>query len=121
MAPDKFCVIAGDSLVFKVTANDPDSANLVQLTALGAPLNSKYSPAVFNVPNGFREPIVTGTFRWKTSCEHISNQPYSVVFKALDSLKGKNFSKLADLKNVSIKVVGPPPKNVAAKAQWGEV
>ncbi len=120
-APTKFCVIAGDSLVFKVSATDPDSANLVQLTALGAPFNSKYSPATFTVPSGFREPVVTGTFRWKTSCEHISNQPYSVVFKALDSLKGKNISKLADLKNVSIKVVGPPPKNVAAKAQLGEV
>jgi gliding motility-associated-like protein len=65
-------------------------------------------------------PPVTGTFRWQTTCEHISNQPYSVVFKAVDSLN-KTTPKLADLKTVNIKVVGPAPEDVQATAQLGEV
>lgn len=116
---DKFCIVAGKTLEFKVTATDPDSANLVKLTALGSPLNSPYSPAKFDVPNNFQVPPVVGTFRWETACEHISNQPYSVVFKAVDSLK--NNAQLADLKSVSIKVVGPAPEDVQATAKLGEV
>lgn len=119
-APDKICVIAGTVIEFEVTATDPDSANLVQLTALGGPLESKYSKATFSAPTGYILPPVKGTFRWQTSCEHISNQPYSVVFKAVDSLS-KNTPKLADLKTVSIKVVGPPPEDVQVKAQLGVV
>ena len=120
VSPDKICVVAGQVVEFEVTATDPDSANLVQLTALGGPLESQYSKATFTVPAGYVLPPVNGTFRWQTACEHISNQPYSVVFKAVDSLN-KNMPKLADLKTVSIKVVGPPPEDVQIKAQLGVV
>lgn len=117
---DKLCVVAGQLIEFTVSADDPDSANLVQLTALGGPLESPYSKATFNAPAGFVLPPVQGAFRWQTTCEHISNQPYSVVFKAVDSLN-KNMPQLADLKTVSIKVVGPPPEDVQIKAQLGVV
>lgn len=119
-SPDKICVVAGQIVEFEVRATDPDSANLLHLTALGGPLESQYSKATFSAPTGFVLPPVTGTFRWQTACEHISNQPYSVVFKAVDSLN-KNMPKLADLKTVSIKVVGPPPEDVQIKAQLGVV
>lgn len=117
---DKLCVVAGQLIEFGVTATDPDSFNRVQLTALGGPLESAYSPATFTAPSGFIDPPVNGTFRWQTACEHISNQPYSVVFKAVDSLN-KVAPQLADLKTVSIKVVGPPPEDVQVKAQLGVV
>lgn len=119
-APDEICVIAGQKVEFTVRATDPDTADLVLLTALGSPLISKYSPAKFAVATGFKKPPVVGTFTWETTCEHISKQAYSVVFKAVDSLSNNN-PKLADLKAVSIKVVGPPPEGVQAKAQLGEV
>ena len=118
-APDEICIVAGQKVEFTVRATDPDSADFVLLTALGSPLISKYSPAKFAVAAGFKKPPVLGTFTWETTCEHISGQPYSVVFKAVDSLSGN--SKLADLKSVSIKVVGPAPEGVQAKAQLGEV
>lgn len=119
-SPDKICVIAGTVIELNVKATDPDSANFVQLTALGGPLESKYSKATFTAPSGYVLPPVNGVFRWQTACEHISNQPYSVVFKAVDSLS-KNTPKLADLKTLSIKVVGPPPEDVQVKAQLGVV
>jgi gliding motility-associated-like protein len=118
-APDEICIVAGQKVEFTVRATDPDSSDLVLLTALGSPLISKYSPAKFSVSSGFKKPPVVGTFTWETTCEHISGQPYSVVFKAVDSLAGN--PKLADLKAVSIKVVGPAPEGVQAKAQFGEV
>lgn len=114
------CVIAGQTIEFPVTANDPDSGNFVVLTASGGPISNPFSPATFDAPAGYQVPPVNGTFRWQTACEHISNQPYTVVFKAVDSLN-KNTPKLADLKTVNIKVVGPAPKDVQAKAQFGEV
>jgi gliding motility-associated-like protein len=117
---DQICVIAGDTVELDVIGTDPDSTDFVQLTALGAPLDSPYSPATFDVPAGYNEPPVIGRFQWITSCEHVSNQPYSVVFKAVDSLNA-NTPQLADLKTVSIKVVGPPPEDVQAEAQLGVV
>jgi len=117
---DELCVVAGQFIQFPVRGTDPDENNFVQLTALGGPFSTVYSPATFTAPTGFAVPPVIGTFRWQTTCEHISNQPYSVVFKALDSLN-KNTPKLADLKTVQIKVVGPPPEDVEATAQLGEV
>ncbi|MBV6439559.1 MAG: hypothetical protein EPGJADBJ_01204 [Saprospiraceae bacterium] len=117
---NQLCVVAGDTVEFKVTANDPDTGDLVQLTALGGPLSTPYSPATFDGPAGWNPPVIEGTFRWITACEHISNQQYSVVFKAVDSIS-KAIPQLADLKTVKIKVVGPPPEDVQANAQFGEV
>ncbi|MDW8230970.1 MAG: gliding motility-associated C-terminal domain-containing protein, partial [Saprospiraceae bacterium] len=62
----------------------------------------------------------TGTFRWQTSCEHISNFPYTMVFKAVDSLNPST-PQLAFLKTVNIRVVGPPPLDVQASAQAGTI
>lgn len=117
---DEICVIAGEKVEFKVVATDPDTGDFVQLTALGGPISSPYSPATFDGPTGWNLPPVEGTFTWITACEHISNQPYSVVFKAVDSIS-KTIPQLADLKTVNIKVVGPPPKDVQAIATLGEV
>ena len=114
------CVVAGNTVEFPVSASDIDSGNLVLLTASGGPLSSPFSPATFIAPAGWQVPPVNGTFRWQTACIHISNQPYTVVFKAVDSLN-KNIPKLADLKTVNIKVVGPAPEDVQATAQFGEV
>ncbi len=118
---DKICVIAGTTVEFPVFATDPDTGDFVQLSALGAPLDSSLiSFATFTGPQGFQRPPLNGTFQWKTTCEHISNQPYSVVFKAVDSQDSIK-SQLADLKTVSIKVVGPPPEDVQAVTSQGAI
>lgn len=117
----EICVVAGETIEFPVSATDPDTSDLVQLTARGGPFETPFSPAVFDVPAGWQEPPVNGVFRWSTTCEHISSQNYSVVFKARDTLFSFNFPTLSDLATVKIKVVGPPPEDVQATAQLGAV
>jgi len=120
IAPDEFCVVAGQTISFNVQATDPDSLDWVRLTALGGPFNTPFSPATFSTPANWQKPPVEGTFMWTTSCEHISDQPYSVVFKATDSVNVQ-FPRLSDLRSVSIKVVGPAPEDVQATANGESV
>ncbi|MCS6928090.1 MAG: gliding motility-associated C-terminal domain-containing protein [Saprospiraceae bacterium] len=114
------CAVAGQLITFSVRGTDPDSGNLVLLTASGGPMVQTYSPAQFNAPSTFTQPPVVGTFRWQTTCEHISNFPYTMVFKAVDSINN-NTPQLAFLKTVNIRIVGPPPTDVQASAQAGEI
>ena len=126
---DEICVIAGETLRFEVTATAPltETNQRVKLTALGGPFVVQPSPASFLPPGRFFEPDpVTKVFTWKTSCEHISEQYYSVVFKAQDNFFPDS-SGLAILKTVRIKVVGPPPKDLQIKSNpqsillsWGK-
>ncbi len=119
-APDELCVIAGQIIQFPVVGTDPDPGNFLLLTASGGPMVQAYSPATFSAPSGFTLPPVTGNFYWQTTCEHISNFPYTMVFKAVDSLN-PGTPPLAFLKTVNIRVVGPPPLDVQAEAQAGEI
>lgn len=115
---DKICVVAGKNVNFKVTGSDADSTDIILLTALGAPLTSNFSPATFDAPTVWLKSPVMGNFHWATACEHISNQPYTVVFKTTDSL---TTPQLADLHTVAIKVVGPSPEGVQADADQGNI
>lgn len=116
---DEICVVAGKTVNFGVTATDVDSTDVILLTALGAPLTSPFSNATFSVqPPGWQPSPVSGVFNWITACEHISNQPYTVVFKATDSL---TTPQLADLHTVTIKVVGPAPEGLQADAALGNI
>ncbi|HMQ49274.1 MAG TPA: gliding motility-associated C-terminal domain-containing protein [Saprospiraceae bacterium] len=120
---DEVCVVAGEVLEFEVTATAPieEEDQLVRLTALGGPFVESISPATFG-PNigSFEEDPVVKVFRWQTACEHISDQYYSVVFKATDNFFGDT-SGLATLKTVRIKVVGPAPEDVRAEATSEQV
>ncbi len=111
---EDLCVIAGDSISFDVIGTDPDSGQLVKINALGGPFVTDYSPATFSGPTDYETPPVIGHFFWPTTCEHISNQEYSVVFKAQDNFFGD--TGLSTLKQVRIKVVGPPPLDLIAEA-----
>jgi len=115
----EICVVAGNTVSFPVTGNDPD-LDRIRLTALGGPFNTKVSPAVFTAPAGYVSPPVTGTFTWQTTCEHIARYPYSVVFKATDTVS-RVVPQLADLKTVAVQVVGPPPLDPQAQALGGVV
>jgi gliding motility-associated-like protein len=116
---DKLCVVAGEFIKFPVRATDPDAGQRVQLSALGGPFIVKYSPAVFVGSGGrFLPPPVVDTFKWQTTCEHIAEQPYTVIFKAMDNFF--DTLGLVDLKPVQIKVVGPPPEDVQGSSASGQ-
>lgn len=114
-APNEICVLAGDTVQFRVVAEAPqfEVNQLVRLSALGGPFELDNSPASFIAPNGYQEDPLTGEFFWPTNCNHISDQPYTVVFRAVDNFYDD--TGLANLKTVRIKVVGPPPKEVLAE------
>lgn len=116
---DEICVVAGEEIAFNVRATAPieEVGQKVRLTALGGPFEVDFSPATF-VPETleFQDDPVVKRFNWLTTCEHIFDQFYSVVFRAVDDFLGPT-SGLATLKTVRIKVVGPPPKEVDAVAE----
>jgi gliding motility-associated-like protein len=123
----EICVVAGKVLDFKVRATAPidERTQKVRLTALGGPFQVKISPATFlpPAPRGIYElqPVIK-TFRWATTCEHISNQYYSVIFRGVDDyIIGRDTAGLATLKTVRIKVVGPPPAGVRATPGRGNI
>ncbi len=120
---DEICVIAGDTVIFSVTATDPDiPQQMIELTALGGPFELEPNPAQFIVPSGFQPQPVVGIFRWIPPCEVISDQYYSVIFKAEDNFDtSQDTFGLTTLKTVRIKVVGPPPEDLQAVTGNGQV
>ena len=114
-----YCVIAGDKIEFQVSATDADTNQLVLLTALGGPFILSDSPATFSAPTDFSVDPVLGQFSWQTTCNHISNQYYTVVFKAEDNMLGN--TGLSTLRVVRIKVVGPPPKEPSTRPKDNQI
>jgi hypothetical protein len=103
--PD-FCVEAGTDIAFRLYANDIDNDS-VRLSAAGGPFAVKLNQAAFSVDKsaatlGHSE----GDFLWQTDCSHVRNQFYTAVFKAEDN---NPETKLVDLKNVNILVIGSAP------------
>ena len=110
--PPDLCVVAGTPVSLTVTATDGTATGAAAPTPVTL---SAYSgilpPATFTqVASGT---TTTGTFRWTPDCSNVSNQPYTVVFKAQDNPPaGSGMPILIDEKPVRITVVGPPPQNV---------
>ncbi|MDX1666904.1 MAG: fibronectin type III domain-containing protein, partial [Saprospiraceae bacterium] len=120
---EEVCVVAGELLSFEVIATAPEFelGQQVRLTALGGPFEVDISPAVFEpADDAFLDDPVIKRFSWQTACEHISDQFYSVVFKATDNFFGDT-TGLATLKTVRIKVVGPPPRDLSAQTEKEKV
>lgn len=124
---EEICVIAGDTLEFDVIGTAPieELQQQVRLQAFGGPFELDFSPATFERNDeSFEDQPSVKRFRWITACEHISEQPYSIVFKATDDQAPRNSSEevgLANLKTVRIKVVGPPPQIIGAESEAGEI
>lgn len=113
---DEICIIAGDSIDIPVRVEDLELNQRVSLSASGGPFVQDTSSAQLLVPSGFLQVPFTARFRWKTTCEHISEQYYQVVFRAADNSFGDS-TGLATLKILRIKVVGPQPENLNASSE----
>lgn len=114
VAREEICVVAGELVEFTVTATAPitDTDQRVSLFAAGRPFDLPNNAATF-LPNTLtpqNDPLVR-TFRWQTSCEDISKQPYFIVLRAVDTGEPRP-AGLATLKTISIKVVAPPPQDL---------
>ena len=123
----EICVVAGDLLEFDVVATAPDfeTDQKVRMEAFGGPMEIRDS-AVFDVAQGFQDQELKGVFRWQTTCNHIAEQYYTVVFRAEDNqpiipnnLRDSTF--LSTLQTVRIKVVGPAPEDLQAETETGAI
>src|SRR5687767_8384837 len=111
-AQEEICVVAGERLEINISVIDNDTSNqLVELTAAGGPFEVSGNQAILDAgPGGFQAQPFTAKLIWEPQCEHIRDQPYTVVIKAVDNFF--DTTGLVDLHAIRIKVVGPPPIGV---------
>ncbi len=107
-----FCVEAGDLIEYDILSTDPDSDRIV-LTASGGPFLFQRDSAAFDSVLLAGRGYIAKRFSWQTNCSHVRSQPYNVVIKAEDD---NPELKLVDIGNFSIKVIGPAPQNLMARA-----
>ncbi|MES2730302.1 MAG: gliding motility-associated C-terminal domain-containing protein [Bacteroidota bacterium] len=124
--PNDTCVAAGYKFQnVLITATDPDN-NPITITSdttssgvygpdFPLPL-ATFTPSVLPQPQPSTPNPASGRFNWQTSCNHIRQQPYSILFKAEDNPppvgSSKTVNKLTDLKTWRITVVGPKPETL---------
>lgn len=104
-----FCVEAGSTLNFQVTATDPDGDDLI-LSATGGPFEVTPS-ATFPNPATGPQPL-TAQFSWTPSCDQVRFQPFFVTFRAEDEPSIP--IPLVEIQTVEIRVVAPAPQNPLA-------
>lgn len=112
---NEFCVVAGTILNIPLEISDPNMGQLVRLTATGGPFIVS-SPAILQGPTHFTPTPFTANIIWQTTCDHISDQYYQIVLRAVDNFFPDS-TGLATLKTLRIKVVGPPPENLMAATE----
>ncbi|KAB2808652.1 T9SS type B sorting domain-containing protein [Phaeocystidibacter luteus] len=106
-----FCIEAGNTLNFQVTATDPDNDPLA-LSGSGGPFEVTPS-ALFPDPATGPSPL-TANFSWTPGCDQVRLQPYYVTFRAEDIPATP--PPLVGLRTVEITVIAPRCENPAATA-----
>ncbi|MDW7692871.1 gliding motility-associated C-terminal domain-containing protein [Flammeovirgaceae bacterium SG7u.111] len=125
MIPRDTCVIAGQTLIDTIKAEDSES-NFIELSGEGGLFENNIggidgghdNKATFTVrglqpPNGYEE----GVFEWNTICTDVRKEPYQATFRARDvpTSGNENDVSLVDLQTWLIRVVGPPPDSLEAE------
>lgn len=130
--PDDICVEAGTFIQQNVTADDTPSStgrkDQLNLYSTGSVYKPTDGTAYFAQPYATftatnpSNPIATGVFRWQTSCAHIREQTYDILFKVEDvppTRVGSTIPKLVDSKIWKVKIVAPRVKNLKATGDAG--
>lgn len=113
-----FCVEAGQTLTFSVTASDPDGDSL-SLEAAGGPFVVNPSATFPNPATG--RISLTAPFSWTPSCDQVRKQPFFAVFTARDYPFDQTQTRLVDIETAEITVVSPAPKNPTATANGMQI
>jgi gliding motility-associated-like protein len=119
---EEVCVTAGQTLVERITATDPEGGNL-RLSAVGFPLDAGNGGSIQEGDSVTGLSPVSMTFRWNTNCSQVRRSPYWMYFKAKE-LSGMN-ADLVDFKTMAIEVVSPAvritniePKGTSLIIDW---
>lgn len=108
---EEICVIAGNRIEVIINVSDPDTNQLVELTAAGGPFEVEGNQAQLDAgAGGFQLQPYQAKLIWEPQCEHIRDQPYTIVIKAVDNFF--DTTGLVDLHAIRIRVIGPPPEGV---------
>lgn len=110
------CVVAGSTISFPVSATDPNTGDIITLTATGDPFSGVSNPATFLTSVGLSP--VSSTFSWNTDCSNIRKAPFPVYFVATDNGAQVN---LSDYKQMNVTVKAPAPTGVSANPLSGNV
>ena len=103
--PD-YCILAGDTLSFNITATDADGDPMKQYM-VGGPFEVQ-DPATFEVDSsGYG--WIASHFHWITTCDHARKQPYNVVLKTEDV---NDDIILVDITSFTINILHRPPENL---------
>jgi len=106
------CIIANNTIEIEIEATDNEDPEII-VGGFGGPFELEDSPAVLTI-NSMENGITQATFNWETNCDHILNQPYTIVIKAEDNAPSDpSHIPLADLSTWLITVVPPSPQNLA--------
>lgn len=105
--PEDTCVVAGTLLEKTIYGSDPDGDDVKievfsEVLGLESPATYEPSPPAYQV-SGARL-----FFTWATTCGHVKEQYYHVVFKITD--RPVDGPKLVTFQTWRIKVVAPPPE-----------
>ncbi len=107
--PEDICVEAGTDIHKQIIGKDPDG-DKVRIEAFSdvfefTPPTNRAIVSPF--PAVFQATPAVLNFDWQTSCDHIRERPYQIVFKATDNRNNGN--GLVSFKTWRITVVGPAP------------
>jgi len=104
------CIIAGSTIKVNIEAIDDDPEIIVD--GFGGSFELENSPATLTI-DSMVAGLTQATFNWETNCNHILNQPYTIVIKAEDeNASNAAHITLADLSTWLINVVPPAPQNL---------
>ena len=112
--PPDICVEAGTVVNADIFGTDPDN-DQVKIEVFSQIINPPFPMPATYTPNPASLQSTTPlpaklTFNWVTSCLHVKDQPYQVVFKITDNPPPGKGARLVQFKTWNIKVVGPPPR-----------
>ncbi|MBK9734276.1 MAG: gliding motility-associated C-terminal domain-containing protein [Saprospiraceae bacterium] len=116
---EEICVIAGTKISIDIEVNDANTKDKVKLSGTGGPFEIT-SPAMLIGPKFFTAVKFNAKLEWQTTCNHISNQYYQVVLRAVDNFYPDS-TGLATLKTIRIKIVGPAPKNLVTRSENAKI
>ncbi len=109
---ENFCIEAGDSIEFDVTATDEDGDLMTLLATSGLFTFSACIPAFDSI--SVNPGVAAYRFKWVSCHEAVRDQPYDVLIKSEDN---NPEIELFDIDNFKVKVLGPSPFLLSASPQ----